>query len=186
MLAVFIRNWVGTNIPIIQNNLIYENDIGIAYGISRQEAYAISPTIIQNNTITLNGIGLQMSSAEDYLLVNNNIQGNTNYSLYLTTGSNFNASYNWWGTTDNQAINQTIYDFKNDFNLGKVNFVPILSAPNSQAPTYPPSPTQTPNPTPVIPEFPLAATALVLILSLTITTAILAKKRKTTQSYFAL
>jgi hypothetical protein len=52
-------------------------------------------------------------------------------------------------TTDTQAINQTIYDFKNDFNLGSLTFIPFLSSPNTQAPTSPtstPEPSTTPSP----------------------------------------
>jgi hypothetical protein len=45
------------------------------------------------------------------------------------------ASSNWWGTTDLLAINQSIYDFKRDFNLGVVTFTPILESPNPAAPT---------------------------------------------------
>ncbi len=63
-------------------------------------------------------------------------------------------------------INQTIHDSKNNFNLGTVDFVPFLNAPNAQAtpnishtapvptaspvgptPTPPPAPSST-NPTP--------------------------------------
>jgi hypothetical protein len=67
--------------------------------------------------------------------INNNLQGNTNYSLYLQ-GGDVNATYNWWGTTNTQAINQTIYDFKYDFELGVGTFVPFLTAPNPEAPTF--------------------------------------------------
>ncbi len=41
-----------------------------------------------------------------------------------------NATYNWWGTTNVQSINQKIYDNTDDFNLGKVTFEPFLDAPN--------------------------------------------------------
>jgi hypothetical protein len=145
--SVYVRMWVGTNIPLIQNNLISKNDIGIRFGMGYQDSYGnLPPTIIQNNTMTQNDIGIQLiGSAEEYEIINNNIQDNINYSLYLQgTTNNVNATYNWWGTTDTQAINQTIYDFKNDFTLGKVDFVPFLTEPNPAAPAVPPA----------IPEFP--------------------------------
>jgi hypothetical protein len=94
----------------------------------------------------------------------------------MHTTDDINATYNWWGTTDTNAISQTIHDNKNDFNLGKVNFDPILlqnnpnAMPNQNAPipivTPPytsasptPNPTQTPasststSSTPTVPEF---------------------------------
>ena len=81
------------------------------------------------------------------------------------------------GTKNAQTINHSIYDFKNDSNLGKVNFVPFLTDPNPQAipnsnsPTSTPSPipSQTQNPTPSltpspsIPEFSTWIILLVLV-----------------------
>jgi hypothetical protein len=85
-------------------------------------------------------------------ILNNNIYANTNYNIYLAVSNNVNATNNWWGTTDTQSINQTIYDSKNDFNLGTVNFIPFLTEPNPAAvPTQlpvTPIPTKTPTPLP--------------------------------------
>ncbi len=68
--------------------------------------------------------------------------------LDITEKYPINATYNYWGTTDQQAINQTIYDFKNDYNLGSVAFVPFLDLPNSQSP----SPMASSSPAPATPE----------------------------------
>ena len=40
--------------------------------------------------------------------------------------NNYNLADNWWGTTNQTAIANAIYDSKNDFNLGTVNFLPIF------------------------------------------------------------
>ena len=77
------------------------------------------------------------------------------------------AKNNWWGTTDQQAINQTIYDSNDDFNLGTINFVPFLNSPNPQAPSLNmPIPTSNPSssPTskPTVPEFPSWAILLIV------------------------
>lgn len=47
------------------------------------------------------------------------------------TKVDINASYNWWGTTDTAIIEDNIYDFNEDFRLGKVIYQPILSNPIS-------------------------------------------------------
>jgi hypothetical protein len=73
---------------------------------------------------------------------------NTNSSVRLNSADNVNAAYNWWGTTDTQAISQKIYDNKNDFNLGTVTFVPFLTEPNSQAPVATNIPLSITTPTP--------------------------------------
>jgi len=110
--------------------------------------------IVQSNTITSNQIGINSPSGSS-VIAYNNIYGN-GYNVYLTSPNNISATNNWWGTTDQQAINQTIYDFKNNFNLGTVNFVPFLTTPNSQAIPNPNAPilTTASTPTPTVPEFP--------------------------------
>jgi hypothetical protein len=65
----------------------------------------------------------------------NNFYGNQE-NIRLATSQNLNATYNWWGTTDVQAINQSIYDFKNDFSLGVVTFIPFLNSPANQTLPY--------------------------------------------------
>ncbi len=74
----------------------------------------------------------------------NNIFNNTE-NIHLTDFGNVTAIYNWWGTTDASAINQTIWDFKNDTNLGIVTFEPFL---NESCPLAPSIPTLGPVPTP--------------------------------------
>jgi hypothetical protein len=111
---------------------------------------------IQNNTIAWNSVGINLINAPWPVIVYNNIQNNTKYSIYVQTNNvvgnaehDINATYNWWGTTDAQSINQLIYDNKRDFNLGTVNFAPFLLVPNPEAPAISsPSPSPTPSPTP--------------------------------------
>ena len=85
-----------------------------------------------SNTIINNAIGIKIG------VVPQSVSGNNIYSnainVKLTDSNSVDLSNNWWGTTDQQAINQSIYDFKNDFNLGTVNFVPYLTSPNTNAP----------------------------------------------------
>ena len=76
-----------------------------------------------------------------------------NITCVLSISQPVDVSYNWWGTTDASAINQTISDYKNNPSVGKVNFTPFLNQSNPQAPAaetinYPPAPTPTPYPTP--------------------------------------
>ena len=90
-------------------------------------------------------------------IVNNNIYTNLlNIKLSEDASSDIDATYNWWGTTDIQAINQSIRDFKNNTELGTVDFIPFLNAPNPNTTpnlngpqtTLNATPNQTPNPNP--------------------------------------
>ncbi len=140
---------------IIERNLITNSFDGIDIGIPNIP----SGSIIQDNTIVNNSVGISVTNLYTPTITGNNIYNNS-YNMQLSgqASDNIDATYNWWGTTDQQAINQTIYDFKDDFNLGTVNFVPFLTAPNPEAlpnpnaqittPSTSPSPTATPNSTP--------------------------------------
>jgi hypothetical protein len=156
--GVLIRSWFSVDIPEIRNNLIIQNGVGIQYSISRQEPWETNQTIIESNTIAKNAIGIKfMGTAQECQIVNNNIQENTNYSIYLhQTTDDVNITNNWWGTTDQSAIAKSFYDYYKDFNLGKVNFVPFLTAPNPNAPLISsyvePSPSPSPSPPTPSPE----------------------------------
>ena len=121
------------NTVLIDSNLIVNNTEGIRI---YQMGGPISLPTILNNTITGNAIGINVEATSNSQTVsNNNIYSNTNYNL-RNQGNNFNATFNWWGATDVPAINQTIYDYKNNFNYGTVSFVPFLNSSNPQAPTF--------------------------------------------------
>ena len=106
---------------VIQRNLIYNNSFGI--GLTY-------PATVENNTISNNSVGI--TSAVPSTITYNDIDDN-NQSVVLLSSSSLNSNYNWWGTTDVAAVNQTIHDSKDDLSLGTVNFVPFLDASNSRA-----------------------------------------------------
>ena len=116
---------------IIQRNLIFNTTLGIDSTL---------PVTVENNTIENNAVGLATSARLSAIY--NNIEGN-NQSVYLTSSNNLNATNNWWGTTNTQAISQSIHDFNDDSTLGKVEFVPFLTEPNP-AVTLTPTPTVKP------------------------------------------
>lgn len=132
---------------VVRNNTIIGGKEGIVAtgpvtiernSISNQSVNGVSvrgPTIIRNNTITDVAVAIKVrSDPPSCEIVYNNFERYSQFSIYLETSSNnFDFKHNWWGTTDTQAINLTIRDFKYDFNSGKVNFIPILTEPNPQA-----------------------------------------------------
>ena len=144
---------VGGGTPVIERNLIDAANIGIAI-------YGNSQPIIENNTIASDTIGVNIYNSNGAYagsptptMAYNNFEQNSQYNIYLgqqgsygSTAPNVNAADNWWGTTDLSIINQTIYDHKDNFNMGTVTFTPILTAPNAQAAPDPNAPIPTPNP----------------------------------------
>jgi parallel beta-helix repeat protein len=133
----------------IERNLIINNQIGI---LMRKD----DDSTIQYNTITNNKVGIS-NPAPLQTITGNNIQGNSQYNMQAGQ-TMATAKNNWWGTTDTAVIDQKIYDFNDDFNLGKINYTPILTVANPEAmpdpnasiptPATSPSPTASPTPTP--------------------------------------
>jgi hypothetical protein len=151
----------------LRGNVTFEHNL-VLYCSGGLTLYGNNENIIvQNNTIAFNEVGIRSPSPSAKIIFNN-LENNTQYNLALGYSFNLDATYNWWGTTDVSAINQTIVDYKNDYHLGNVTFIPFLDAPNPQAPlissfvepspspspspasspTPTPSPTTTPTPTP--------------------------------------
>ena len=117
---------------------------------------------ITNSTIKLNNVGIAATpfklvgadsfqeKSGDTIIEYNNIVDNTMYAVENigpgtnTRGETLNltATNNWWGTTDTSVIDQMIRDVKDDFNLGRVEYIPFLTEPTSNS-----QPTPTPNPT---------------------------------------
>ena len=102
---------------------------------------------IYNNTLRNNPIAVYAYNYPSTIIYNN-IENSTQYCIKLDITEKYavNATCNWWGITDQQTINQSIYDSKNDFNLGDVNFVPFLTSANLQAMPNINAPMLTPNP----------------------------------------
>ena len=143
----------GSTTALIENNLV-EN--------CTRDAMAISSTAtIENNTLVNNNIGISIFnfwSSPSYpgpalpTIMSNNILNSSQYNIYYESNMNLTATYNWWGTTNLQAISQTIHDHAFDPTVGTVSISPCLTAPNPQA--YPNNsdvityPSVSPSPTP--------------------------------------
>ncbi len=124
----------GSTTALIQNNLV-ENCTRDAMAVS-------SSATIENNTLINNNIGIfifnfwsgpSFPSPTMPTVIGNNILNSSQYNIYYESDINLTATYNWWGTTNLQAISQTVHDHAFDPTLGTVSISPCLTAPNPQA-----------------------------------------------------
>ncbi|MDP6416179.1 MAG: right-handed parallel beta-helix repeat-containing protein, partial [Gammaproteobacteria bacterium] len=80
------------------------------------------------NTISGNKVGLVLD--EPKRLMFNNLQGNSLYGVYIQGqgAGDFQAGYNWWGSSEAAVIGAYIRDFHDDFNYYRVDYSPLLVA----------------------------------------------------------
>jgi parallel beta-helix repeat protein len=135
---IFIDNGCGIsctgNSVQIVNNIIENNSY---HGISCGSG---NPEIINNNVINNGVYGITIWEGSPRIK-NNNIYNNDDYNIYCYSYKDpTNATNNWWGTTNTDIINQSIHDYYDDFELGKIMYIPFLTSkayivePNIQPP----------------------------------------------------
>ena len=168
----------------ISNNLVSNNYLGVTINSSYYRGATDNNTVvIYENTIENNSIGIGFSSNKTTAnITNNEIYGNINYNLQMDSSKNITVTNNCWGTTDSNAINQSIYDYKNDPSLGRVTFMPFSTAPYAQSSTTanePSQPTSTNGSLPKTSNTPvIIAIALVILIFVIAVVIVVSRKIK--------
>jgi hypothetical protein len=92
---------------------------------------------LKNNlVIGSNDFIYHYSDASEIILSKNSFIEN-NAVVRITGGNDVNAQNNYWGTTNTSIIDIQIQDMNDDINaVGFVNYLPILTEPDKNTPTY--------------------------------------------------
>ncbi len=136
--AIGMSGFTNISQNLIINNYAYDPSFtgrggGIFIGIGGQSSsYTTSVT---NNTLCGCETGITFLGNSNVEVVQNNIFANE-INFFNARPNSFNASYNWWGTTDSDIISQTISDYYDNFDHGIVTYSPYLLSPTTIAPTY--------------------------------------------------
>ena len=88
------------------------------------------PTVITQNGIVNNTIGMQIPGTSDKIYCNK-ICGNTSYDLQYTGVNNISLANNYWCTTDSASTEVVIYDGYDNVSYGLVKFMPINTSCNN-------------------------------------------------------
>ncbi|MCW7076006.1 MAG: right-handed parallel beta-helix repeat-containing protein [Candidatus Syntrophoarchaeum sp.] len=119
---------------IIQNTLA-SNEAGVY--INNADYNNISCNYIFNNSY---GIYLKAGSTDNTIKHNNIIangelqdDGSYHWQFYNDQEEDVSATNNWWGTTDDDQINASIYDWHDNSEKGNVTYLPKLGGPSSCA-----------------------------------------------------
>lgn len=130
--------------PLITYNVIYDNQSGSGRGAGIV-FFDVSQAQFENNTLMSNhGGGICVWSSIPTIVNNNIISNRQNsnqyeieqYSYSGLPSYDINAPNNYWGTTNTDSIDEWIWDYYDDFNLGEVIYQPIESLPIQAAPGF--------------------------------------------------
>jgi len=133
--GVYVDFWQGAK--IYNCNITNNNGHGVfsAYGLT------LSGSIVSNNSI--HGVSAQSVNIESSTITDNdnvgvssnggkmhfsNVYNNGLYEVKSTGSNNIDATYNWWETTYEALIEESIYDYFDDNSLGEVSYLPFLNS----------------------------------------------------------
>ncbi len=145
-------------VTITQNRLVGNSDgIRTGGGIVQANLVADSTgvgievngntTIISNTLIDNFGSTILLNSGTNIKIEGNNLEYNNGiYDIENLTAAEIRAQNNWWGTTDSIVISGRIYDYYDDYKVGRVVFQPFNDNSVRNAPAYVRNVTVTPNP----------------------------------------
>ena len=118
---------VSYNRITISDNVIFNNT---GYGIANDRLdMNVTRNVIRNND---NGIYVGSGGGATgavYPINYNQIIDNSLYDFYNVWPTDVNATLNWWGTTNETAIKEHIYDYYDNYNIGRVLYKPYLVPP---------------------------------------------------------
>ncbi len=107
----------------VKYNQIWHNKIGLERAIKDS---------VENNSFRYNEIAIKGTTvSSSSFLMNNCIENSTLYDYYNTGVAGAYITMNYWGTTDSSTLMSRFYDFYDDFTIGKVTFLPVLTAADS-------------------------------------------------------
>lgn len=124
----------------LQNNSILYNTAPYGGGIYILTGNTVitATTLVKNTNLDSKGGNIHLASTSGRLIINNsNLAENNNWEIRNETTSDIDATNNYWGTAETATIGERIYDFYDDFDLGKVNYQPFLISPSASAPLLP-------------------------------------------------
>jgi hypothetical protein len=117
---------IETSTLTIRENHVTENSTENGAGLYINAGVAE----IHNNTFTDN-IGsnaIFFENQQDTTFIANSLNNPVcAYEISINIPNTFDASRNYWGTSDTTEISSRIYDYYDDFSLGRVVFEPILN-----------------------------------------------------------
>jgi len=143
---------------LVEGNTLYKNASGLGWGSNSYQA-----NVVRLNSLVDNGSGITVGSNVSQLTLTKNawtgnggttlvkVQGGSGhkvtqsslvhagkYVLENLTTQEVTATSNWWGTAQESTIKALLYDYTDNFELGKILYSPFLGEPSPDCPPLPP------------------------------------------------
>jgi parallel beta-helix repeat protein len=112
--------------PAITNCTIFNNYHGCTV-----HGGSSNPSISNSSLIYNYDLGVQINNSTATFQSSNLFGNDIYYEIWNNSADDISATNNYWGTTNTTEIDARIYDFYDDFNLGRVLYSPIFSTPVS-------------------------------------------------------
>ena len=120
----------------------YPGDEAVAsafIGVGTGRGVKAKGTTVANSLIFDFETGIAVgSSTQDSVIQGCNLLSGAGYSLENLLEEDFTAQGNWWGSLSETVIGESIWDYWDDTQYGKVDFSGYLTEPNPEAPIAPP------------------------------------------------
>jgi PKD repeat protein len=143
--GVGVSSWLVS----IYGSLVSKNNYGVTGGVvgisdsnityNTQGGILASPAainVIHSEVAHNGGFGISLTGVYETREIHyTNIYQNTGYAIANDGSNEINATYNWWGTTNETLIREKIYDYYDDSNLGIVLYKPYLLGPFQDYPS---------------------------------------------------
>jgi len=128
-----------SNDNTLQDNIANGNCVGVSLNSSSDNN--ITCNLLQSNTdraFSLCGGSTNNNISFNNIIENGNYNaatGGYEWQFESEQSDDVDAINNWWGTTDNDIISASIYDYNDDTGRGNVTYLPRLDQPAPCAPT---------------------------------------------------
>jgi len=128
----FQINGAYTSDHVFRNNYLSGNDYGVKIGNTSSNSYHPTNVLFSNNTFSSynDETLVEIFFGSNYAFENNNFEYVNDFYIKNLTNSEVTATNNYWDTISSSLI----YDYYDDFELGKVIYFPALSTPGTEAP----------------------------------------------------
>ncbi len=128
----FQVNGANTSGHVFRNNYLSGNDYGVKIGNTSSNSYHPTDVLFSKNTFSSynDETLVEIFFGSNYIFENNNFEYVNDFYFKNSTGNQVTSSNNYWHNISSSLI----YDYYDDFELGKVVYSPALSTPETDAP----------------------------------------------------